>query len=153
MINLSMALGGLSKGTTPLEMAAAYGTIGNSGKYNAPTAIIKIVDRNGKVIFEHKQETKTVVDAKAAYQTVDIMRDVFVDGTAGGAGIGCPAAGKTGTTDDYKDAWFVGFTPNLSAAVWIGDDNGRPLDYMYGSGAPLSIWHEFMVNALQTFRC
>ena len=147
-INLSMALGGLSKGTTPLEMAAAYGTIGNSGKYNAPTAIIKIVDRNGKVIFEHKQETKTVVDAKAAYQTVDIMRDVFVDGTAGGAGIGRPAAGKTGTTDDYKDAWFVGFTPNLSAAVWIGDDNGRPLDYMYGSGAPLSIWHEFMVNAL-----
>ena len=91
-------------------MAAAYGTIGNSGKYNAPTAIIKIVDRNGKVIFEHKQETKTVVDAKAAYQTVDIMRDVFVDGTAGGAGIGRPAAGKTGTTDDYKDAWFVGFT-------------------------------------------
>ena len=147
-VKLSMALGGLSKGTTPLEMAAAYGTIGNSGKYNAPTAIIKIVDRNGKVIFEHKQETKTVVDAKAAYQTVDIMRDVFVDGTAGGAGIGRPAAGKTGTTDDYKDAWFVGFTPNLSAAVWIGDDNGRPLDYMYGSGAPLSIWHEFMVNAL-----
>ncbi|MFQ9936586.1 MAG: penicillin-binding transpeptidase domain-containing protein [Phascolarctobacterium faecium] len=58
---------------------------------------------------------------KAAYQTVDIMRDVFVDGTAGGAGIGRPAAGKTGTTDDYTDAWFVGFTPNLSAAVWIGD--------------------------------
>ena len=50
--------------------------------------------------------------------------NVFVDGTAGGAGIGRPAAGKTGTTDDYKDAWFVGFTPNLSAAVWIGDDNG-----------------------------
>ena len=77
------------------------------------------------------------------------MKGVFVNGTAAGAGIGRPAAGKTGTTDDFKDAWFVGFTPNLSTAVWIGDDNGRDLEYMYGSMQPLSIWRSYMVNAVQ----
>ena len=76
------------------------------------------------------------------------MKGVFVNGTAAGAGIGRPAAGKTGTTDDFKDAWFVGFTPNLSTAVWIGDDNGRALEYMYGSMQPLSIWRSYMVNAV-----
>ena len=87
-------------------------------------------------------------DPRAAYLTVDMMKGVFVNGTAAGAGIGRPAAGKTGTTDDFKDAWFVGFTPNLSTAVWIGDDNGRALEYMYGSMQPLSIWRSYMVNAV-----
>ena len=77
-----------------------------------------------------------------------MLEDVLVSGTAGGMGIGRPAAGKTGTTDTYIDAWFVGYTPDLSTAVWVGDDNNKPMQRMYGSGAPLSIWHEFMINAL-----
>ena len=147
--NPAMALGGLTKGVSPLEMASAYGTIANNGVFNQPVAIIKIVDRNGKVIFEHKHSPKQVVSAKAAYQTTDMLKDVLISGTAGGSGLGRPAAGKTGTTDYSKDAWFVGYTPNLSCAVWVGDDRNRSMGAMYGSGAPLSIWHDFMTNAVQ----
>ena len=73
---------------------------------------------------------------------------MLVSGTTGGMSIGRPAAGKNGTTDTYIDAWFVGYTPDLSTAVWVGDDNNKPMQRMYGSGAPLSIWHDFMINAL-----
>lgn len=147
--NLAMALGGLSKGVNPLEMAAAYGVLATNGMYCKPIALLKIVDREGKVLYEAKKsEAKRVIDAEAAYLTTNMMQDVFVSGTASGMGIGRQAAGKTGTTDTYIDAWFVGYTPNLSTAVWVGDDNNKPMNYMYGSGAPLSIWHDFMVNAL-----
>ena len=148
-VNAAMALGGLPKGVSPIEMAAAYGTIGNNGVYNKPVAILKIVDRNGKVIYEHHPSPKQVVSAKAAYQTTDILMDVLISGTGAGAGLGRPAAGKTGTTDDYKDAWFVGFTPNLSCAVWIGDDRSRSMGLMTGSMTPLSIWHAFMSRAIR----
>ena len=147
--NPAMALGGLTKGVSPLEMAVAYGTIANNGVLNQPVAITKIVDRNGKIIFEHKHAPKQVVSAKAAYQTTDMLKDVLISGTAGGSGLGRPAAGKTGTTDYSKDAWFCGYTPNLSCAVWVGDDRNRSMGAMYGSGAPLSIWHDFMINAVQ----
>lgn len=147
--NLAMALGGLSKGVNPLEMAAAYGVLATNGMYCKPIALLKIVDREGKVLYEAKKsEAKRVIDAEAAYLTTNMMQDVFVSGTASGMGMGRQAAGKTGTTDTYIDAWFVGYTPNLSTAVWVGDDNNKPMNYMYGSGAPLSIWHDFMVNAL-----
>lgn len=148
-VNAAMALGGLTKGVSPIEMAAAYGTIGNNGVYNKPVAILKIVDRNGKVIYEHHPSPKQVVSAKAAYQTTDILMDVLISGNGAGAGLGRPAAGKTGTTDDYKDAWFVGFTPNLSCAVWIGDDRSRSMGLMTGSMTPLSIWHAFMSRAIR----
>ena len=147
--NPAMALGGLTKGVSPLDMATAYGTIANNGVLNLPVSITKIVDRNGKIIFEHKPAPKQVVSAKAAYQTTDMLKDVLVSGTAGGSGLGRPAAGKTGTTDYSKDAWFCGYTPNLSCAVWVGDDRNRSMGAMYGSGAPLSIWHDFMINAVQ----
>ena len=147
--NPAMALGGLTKGVSPLEMAEAYGTIANNGVLNQPVSIIKIVDRNGKIIFEHKHAPKQVVSAKAAYQTTDMLKDVLISGTAGGSGLGRPAAGKTGTTDYSKDAWFCGYTPNLSCAVWVGDDRNRSMGAMYGSGAPLSIWHDFMINAIE----
>lgn len=145
--NLAMALGGLSKGVSPIEIASAYGVLATNGVYCRPYALIKIVDREGKVLFEQKSSSKQVVDAKAAYLTTNMLEDVLVSGTAGGMGIGRPAAGKTGTTDTNIDAWFVGYTPNLSTAVWVGDDNNQSI-HMYGSGAPLSIWHDFMVNAL-----
>lgn len=147
-VNLAMALGGLSKGVNPLEMASAYGVLATNGLYSKPIALLKIVDREGKVLYQAKPQTKRVIDAASAYMTTNMLEDVLVSGTAGGMGIGRPAAGKTGTTDTYIDAWFVGYTPDLSTAVWVGDDNNKPMQRMYGSGAPLSIWHEFMVNAL-----
>lgn len=145
--NLAMVLGGLSKGVSPIEMASAYGVLATNGEYCRPYALIKIVDREGKVLFEQKSTPKQVIDAKAAYLTTNMLQDVLISGTAGGMGIGRPAAGKTGTTDTNIDAWFVGYTPNLSTAVWVGDDNNESI-HMYGSGAPLSIWQDFMVNAL-----
>ena len=147
-VNLAMALGGLSKGVNPLEMASAYGVFATNGLYSKPIALLKIADREGKVLYQAKTQTKRVVDAASAYLTTNMLQDVLVSGTAGGMGIGRPAAGKTGTTDTYIDAWFVGYTPDLSTAVWVGDDNNKPMQRMYGSGAPLSIWHEFMINAL-----
>ena len=147
-VNLAMALGGLSKGVNPLEMASAYGVLATNGLYNKPIALLKIVDRDGKVLYQAKPQSKRVVDAASAYLTTNMLEDVLVSGTGGGMGIGRPAAGKTGTTDTYIDAWFVGYTPDLSTAVWVGDDNNKPMQRMYGSGAPLYIWHEFMINAL-----
>ena len=147
-VNLAMALGGLSKGVNPLEMASAYGVFATNGLYSKPIALLKIVDREGKVLYQAKTQTKRVIDATSAYLTTNMLQDVLVSGTASGMGIGRPAAGKTGTTDTYIDAWFVGYTPDLSTAVWVGDDNNKPMQRMYGSGAPLSIWHEFMINAL-----
>ena len=147
-VNLAMALGGLSKGVNPLEMASAYGVFATNGLYSKPIALLKIVDREGKVLYQAKTQTKRVIDATSAYLTTNMLQDVLVSGTAGGMGIGRPAAGKTGTTDTYIDAWFVGYTPDLSTAVWVGDDNNKSMQRMYGSGAPLSIWHEFMINAL-----
>lgn len=147
-VNLAMALGGLSKGVNPLEMASAYGVLATNGLYNKPIALLKIIDRDGKVLYQAKPQSKRVVDAASAYLTTNMLEDVLVSGTGGGMGIGRPAAGKTGTTDTYIDAWFVGYTPDLSTAVWVGDDNNKPMQRMYGSGAPLSIWHEFMINAL-----
>ncbi|MDO4178857.1 MAG: PBP1A family penicillin-binding protein [Phascolarctobacterium sp.] len=146
--NLAMSIGGLSKGVSPIEMASAYGVLARNGKYVKASAIKKIVDRDGKVLYENKNTPKNVVDAGSCYLVTNMLQDVLISGTAGGMGIGRPAAGKTGTTDSSVDAWFVGYTPDLSCAVWFGDDNNQSMGNMYGSGAPLSIWHNFMINAL-----
>lgn len=146
--NLAMALGGLTKGVNPIEMAGAYAVFANNGIYVKPHAIAKIVDRNGKVIYENKPVKREAIRSKDAYLVTNMLQDVLVWGTAGGAGIGRPAAGKTGTTDSSIDAWFVGYTPDLSTAVWVGYDDNTSMGRMYGSGAPLDIWQGFMSNAL-----
>ena len=145
--NLSMAIGGLSHGVSPLEMASAYGVFATNGILCKPFALLKVTDAHGQVLYEQETVAKRVMDPKPVYTTVNMLEDVLIWGSGGGMGIGRPAAGKTGTTDNYVDAWFVGFTPDLSTAVWVGDDNNRTLDNMSGSGTPLSIWHDFMVNA------
>ena len=147
--NPSMALGGLTHGVTPLEMAGAFGGLANMGQFNKPVAISKILDRNGKVIFEHKPNPVQVCKPGSAYMLVNMMEDVMRRGTGTGAAISRPCAGKTGTTSEYRDAWFVGFTPNLSAAVWIGDDNNDSLGGMTGGGEPATLWHTFMASAVQ----
>ena len=144
----SLALGGLTKGVIPLEMANAMATLGAGGMYNEPVAILKIVTRDGKVLFEHKPKSQRVVSAKSAYILTDLLQSVVNAGTGTGAGIGRPAAGKTGTTDTHKDAWFVGYTPNLAAAVWIGNDDGEPTGGMTGGDLPATVWGAFMRKAL-----
>lgn len=146
--NAVIALGGLTHGVTPLEMAGAYAGIANMGKFNKPTPIIKILDRNGKVLYEHKANPTQVVKPGTAYMMISMMEDVMTRGTGRGAAINRPCAGKSGTTSDYHDAWFVGFTPDLACAVWIGDDNNDSLGGMTGGGEPATLWRTFMSNAL-----
>ena len=146
--NLSMALGGLTRGVTPLELAAAYGVFANQGVYTPPTAIIKIVDRNGKTLEQHTVQEKNVVSNKSAYTITDMLRGVITRGTGTGANIGRDAAGKTGTTSDYVDAWFVGYTPDLVTSVWMGNDSNGTLDGITGADTPATIWRIFMKEAL-----
>lgn len=147
--NLAAALGGLTRGTTPLDMASAYGVIATGGVRAVPHAIVKVLDRNGRVLEQNTSQEKAVLDEKTAYILTDMMRGVIERGTGAAANIGRPAAGKTGTTSDYKDAWFVGFTPDLVAAVWMGYDNDGYLPGITGGGIPAVIWREFMVRAVQ----
>ena len=147
--NLSTALGGLTHGVTPLDMVQAYGVLANGGIKVQPTAILKIVDRNGQVVEENSIQEKRVVDEKDAAIITNMLESVINGGTGGNAAIGRPAAGKTGTTDDSKDAWFVGYTPDLVAAVWIGDDYGsETLHGITGGNTPAIMWGQFMANAL-----
>lgn len=147
--NLSTALGGLTHGVTPLELAEAYSVLANNGIKVKPTAIVKIVDRNGQVLEEHSIEEKRIVEEKDAAIITNMLESVMTNGTGTNAYIGRPVAGKTGTTDDSKDAWFVGYTPDLVAAVWIGDDDGtETLHGMTGGTTPAVIWGQFMANAL-----
>lgn len=146
--NLAMSLGGLTRGVTPLEIASAFGIFANSGIRVEPTAIIKVVDRNGKILEQSTPREKAVINERSAYILTDMMRGVITHGTGTAANIGRPAAGKTGTTSDYKDAWFVGFTPDLVASVWVGYDNDGYLNGITGGSTPATIWRTFMNKAL-----
>lgn len=146
--NLATALGGLTRGVTPLEIASAYGTFANSGVYIPHVAITKVLDRNGNVIYDVYPEGRQVISPESAADLTSMLEDVINKGTGKSAAIGRPAAGKTGTTSDYKDAWFVGYTPDLVASVWIGNDDNSSLDGIMGGGLPATIWSHFMQNAL-----
>lgn len=146
--NLAVSLGGLTRGVTPLELASAYGTFANGGVHIPHIAITKILDRNGKIIHEASSTGRQVISAESAADLTSMLEDVIVRGTGKSANIGRPAAGKTGTTSNYNDAWFVGYTPDLVAAVWIGNDDNSSLDGIMGGTVPANIWSHFMKNAL-----
>ena len=147
----SAALGGLTKGVTPLEMAAAYGAFANKGVYIKPIAIVKILDRNGNVLEDNSSDVQKtqVMSEKTAYEMTSMLEGVIARGTGTAASIGRPAAGKTGTTDDNHDAWFIGYTPDIVTAVWVGDDTGsQSLGEIYGGTVPAQIWHDYMASAV-----
>lgn len=149
----SMALGGLTQGVTPLELASAYTPLANQGIYSEPLAILQVRDDHGNVLFENAPKKRVVLREETAYLMDDMMRGVIEEGTGQRAQIGRPAAGKTGTTSDYTNAWFVGFTPDLLAAVWIGNDSQRlPVKVngvVLSSSAAAGIWGDFMRVALE----
>ncbi len=145
---LSMALGGLHEGVTPLQMAAAYGAFANHGVYIEPTAIIRVEKADGVILDQHVSKQRSAMKATTAYLITDMLRSVIQSGTGTGAQIGRPAAGKTGTTDEGKDIWFVGYTPELTAAVWIGYDTPTSMPQAYGGMYPAKIWQEIMSKAL-----
>lgn len=127
--HLSLALGGLTKGVTPLEMASAYGVFANSGVWVEPIAITRVLDNRNQVLYRAHPEKKLVLSEDVAYIMTDLLRTVIKEGTGWRADLKRPVAGKTGTTNDYTDAWFVGFTPDLVTSVWIGEDNLKTMVY------------------------
>ncbi len=145
--NLATALGGLTRGVTPLELTSAYCTFANKGVHVEPVAILKVLDRNGKILEQANPKQRNVVSEASAAALTDMLQGVVIRGTGTGANIGRPAAGKTGTTSDYRDAWFVGYIPDLVAGVWVGCDDNDDLDGMTGGNLPATIWHDFMMGA------
>ncbi len=145
--NISLALGGLTHGASPLEMAAAYGAIANDGVYIEPTFYTKVVDNNGNTVLEPHQESRTVMSKAAAYVVKEILTQPVKSGTSTTCSIsGMSVAAKTGTTNDDFDRWLCGFTPYYTAATWYGYDENRTV-----SGWSLSpssqIWTSVMRQA------
>ncbi|UOF92700.1 transglycosylase domain-containing protein [Fodinisporobacter ferrooxydans] len=149
--NLSSAIGGLSQGLEVQQETGAYTTFPNNGVWHKPYMITKIVDLNGHTIYENKPETREIFSPQASWLTTNMMQDVVKRGTASIVGNhfpGKPIAGKTGTTDDDKDAWFVGFTPKFSLGIWVGYDIPHTLTNpavgMYEGHRPLNLWNDIM---------
>jgi penicillin-binding protein 1A len=153
-------LGGLTLGVSPLEMANAYATIADGGWRNRPTLITKVRFPSGRAHLPRRWRVRRVkafsdgVTAKA----VEILEQNIQRGTGTNASIGCPAGGKTGTTDNSTDAWFVGFTPRLATAVWVGYPNDRTeMSNLYlggpvvGGSYPALIWGAYMTQAKGPF--
>ena len=134
---------------TPLEVAVAFSTLANSGARTRPLAVKQVMDQNAKVLERRDVRPEQVLDPQLANTMNQILKGVLDRGTGAMArrwGFTRPAAGKTGTTNDYKDAWFVGYTPDLLAVVWVGFDGPRKIG-LSGAEAALPIWTEFMKNA------
>lgn len=148
--DLSLALG--TSEISPLEITSAYATIANLGEQISPMAIIRIEDYDGNVIEQRAPEKKRVFNKESCYVLIDMMKGVIERGTGWNADIGRPAAGKTGTTNDFVDAWFIGFTPDLAAAVYVGNDDRQPLgNKMSGGVVAAPIWANFMKNSLKNY--
>ncbi len=127
--HLSLALGGLNKGVTPLEMASAYGIFANQGIRVEPIAITKVLDKMDNVIYKAHPEKKIALPEDVAYIMTNLMQTVITRGTGWRANLNRPVAGKTGTTNNNTDGWFVGFTPDLVTSIWIGEDNPISMKY------------------------
>ena len=148
-------LGGLTQGVSPLEMANAYATIASGGIRHRPIAIRKVTFVNGKAdrSWGRPRSHKAFSDG-VTYEATKILEQNVKSGTGfpNATAVGCPAAGKTGTTDEFTDAWFVGFTPKLASAVWVGHANSRiPMPGVAGGTIPAKIWGQYMKRARGTF--
>jgi penicillin-binding protein 1A len=144
----SMALGAVE--VSPLEMAQAYAPLSNGGLYAAPYGIERIRTRGGEILYERRNEGRAPVLSNPALSHMNrMLRAVVLRGTGTRAAVpGYDLAGKTGTTSDYKDAWFVGYTGGFTTAVWVGRDNNKPMKRVTGGSAPADIWRSFMTAAL-----
>jgi penicillin-binding protein 1A len=154
----SVALG--AESVSPLDMASAYGVFAARGERAEPTPVLSVTDRDGNVFIDNSEaETTRVLAEDVADNVTDILRGVLTSGTAAGRGLNRPAAGKTGTTQNNRDAWFVGYTPTLSTAVWIGYENKtaettkelsniKGVRRVTGGTHPARLWQAFMRVAL-----
>ena len=144
---LSAALGGLSKGVSCLEMTSAYATLENEGVFRQPTCVTLITDSKGNVVVRPETEEKQVYQSSAAHEMTNILEGVLTRGTAHGKALtNMPCAGKTGTTNDNIDGWFVGYTAYYTTGVWVGFDSPRSTHSLSGATYPLDIWYNYMTE-------
>lgn len=136
----------------PIEMAAAYATLAAEGTRHAPFLIERIENDDGEVLYEHDPEPEEVLDPNVARMVTDVLVDVIASGTGTAAGLARPVAGKTGTTNDYRDAWFVGYTPQHATAVWVGNLDNTPMGgEIAGGSLPARIWGAYMAELVEPF--
>ena len=148
-------IGGLRIGVSPLEMADAYATLAAGGIHRKPVAIERVVFPSGRVDKPQKPQPRRVVPEAVAYEVWRLLHDNITEGTGTAAYTGCPGqGGKTGTTDNYTDAWFAGFQPNLATAVWVGYPESNEIEMtsvhgttVFGGTFPADIWHSLYANA------
>lgn len=140
--HLAMILGGMSHGISLLEMTSAYTAFANQGIYSAPSAIRRIDDENSRTIYVGEVWQRAVLTSEVAYLLTDMLKTVLTVGTGTPANIGREAAGKTGTTDGYETAWFIGYTPELVAGIFVGNDDRTPVNI---SGSTVAgMWGQMM---------
>ncbi len=139
------SLGGLTYGASALEMAGAYAALENDGVFRTPTCIVRMTDIDGKEVVGDTAKKIRVYEQNAARTMTDVMKGVLTVGTARKNNLETAiAAGKTGTTDDKKDGWFIGYTAYYTTSVWVGYDLPREIENMSGSSYPLVIWKAYM---------
>ncbi|MDP9072465.1 MAG: penicillin-binding transpeptidase domain-containing protein, partial [Actinomycetota bacterium] len=151
----SYALG--TQEVSPLDMASAYGVFATNGLRAPPTPVVWVKDFRGKLLQDNtKAKPKRVLQESVASNVTDVLKGVITEGTGTRANIGRPAAGKTGTAQEWRDAWFIGYTPQLSTSVWIGNKqrptplfNVKGVDRVFGGSIPAETWKAFMTEALK----
>lgn len=144
---MAVSIGGFTDGVTVSDMARGYATIANGGNFSENTCIVSLTDYTGKTVYKSSDKTSEVYDADAAFMLTDMMQGVFnlPYGTAHRAKTDKQCyAGKTGTTNDSRDAWFSGFSKYYTTTVWVGCDTPKPVNGLQGASYPLSIWKDFM---------
>lgn len=143
-----LSLGGLTRGVTPVQMAAAYGSFGNGGLYIEPHFITRIEDSNGVKIYEYKPQYTRAMSQETAWLMNNMLQTVVSSGTGTNARVpGIPTGGKTGTSEDNRDCWFCGFTPMYSSAVWMGYDAKINMRSQYGGGYPAKLVKSMLQKA------
>ncbi|KKD34595.1 penicillin-binding protein [Limnoraphis robusta CS-951] len=144
---ISLPLGSVD--VTPMEMAGGFATFANNGWHSDPTFIVQVTDSQGNVLLDNTPKPRLVLNQWAVASLNSSLQGVITGGTGTRAQIGRPAAGKTGTTSSERDVWFVGYTPQLSTAVWVGNDDYTPLASGSTGGTTVApIWRDFMSRAL-----
>lgn len=143
--NLSTALG--ASVVVPMEICSAYGTLANHGIHHPPTSIKRVATQDGEVLYEYHPTPERAIPAGVADNMKEIMRGVIERGTGRAARCPFPASGKTGTTNSYRDAWFIGYTDDLVTAVWVGNRNNQEMNHTFGATVPAPIWKQYMLVA------
>ncbi len=138
----TIALG--SSAVKPIDMATAYGVLANGGVKVEPYSVERVETSTGRIIYQANNNYKRILEVKTVAYMVEMLKQVVKHGTGKASSIGRPSAGKTGTTDSYRDAWFMGFTPDIVTGVWVGNDNNSSNHNLTGGTVPAIIWRDYM---------